>query len=161
MSSHTAYYQVPPYTQPAAIPQGWRPPFQGPPPIPSGMKVNPQLWQAGRWQFNHAFYAQQQKRQSHQQPQHPWSASQAWQQSRSQEHTSKNPHKRTTKPPSAEYLATSLSDNPLGLTDMIPAYASFVFETRKVAHILTLGKNIILNSMAPSQPTTITVMAPQ
>jgi len=91
------------------------------------MKVNPQLWQAGRWQFNHAFYAQQQGRQSHQQPQHAWSASQAWQQSRSQDQASKNPYKRTTKPPSAEYLATSLSDNPLGLTDMIPAYVSFVF----------------------------------
>jgi len=122
MSAHTAYYQVPSYTQPAAIPQRWRPPFQGPPPMPSGMKVNPQLWQAGRWQFNHAFYAtQQQGRPSHQQPQHAWTASQAWQQSRSQDNASKNPYKRTTKPPSAEYLATSLSDNPLGLTDMIPA----------------------------------------
>ncbi|KAK2465622.1 hypothetical protein APHAL10511_002514 [Amanita phalloides] len=121
MSAHTTYYQVPSYTQHVAIPQGWRPPFQGPPPIPSGMNVNPQLWQAGKWQLNYAYFAQHQGRPTSQPTQHAWTASHAWQQPRTQESASKNPYKRVPKPPSAEYLATSLSDNPLGLTDMIPA----------------------------------------
>ncbi|KAF8621223.1 hypothetical protein AX15_007939 [Amanita polypyramis BW_CC] len=119
MSAHTAYYQVAPYTQQqVAIPQGWQPPYQGAPPMPSGINVNPQLWQAGRWQLNPAYFAQHQGRPS-QPNQHTWAAAQTWQQPRPQE--SKNPYKRTPKPPSAEYLATRLSDNPLGLTDMIPA----------------------------------------
>jgi hypothetical protein len=31
-----------------------------------------------------------------------------------------NPYKRVPRPPSAEYLATKLSDNPLGLSNMVP-----------------------------------------
>ncbi|PFH50498.1 hypothetical protein AMATHDRAFT_85722 [Amanita thiersii Skay4041] len=120
MSSYTTFYQVPPYTQQTnTIPKGWQPPFQGPPPLPSGMNVNPQLWQAGRWQFNPAYLSRNQA------PippnQHTWVAGQAWQQRPPGEAASKNPYKRVPKPFSPTYLATSLSDNPLGLSDMIPA----------------------------------------
>ncbi|KAF8628289.1 hypothetical protein AX17_005993 [Amanita inopinata Kibby_2008] len=111
---------VPPHTQLGTIPQGWRPPYQGPPPIPAGMNVNPQLWQAGKWQLNPTYFSQLQGRPP-QSNQHTWAAGQAWQNQRSQESASKNPYKRVPKPPSAEYLATQLSDNPLGLSDMIPA----------------------------------------
>ncbi|KAF8632866.1 hypothetical protein AX17_004714 [Amanita inopinata Kibby_2008] len=120
MSAYTTYYQVPPHTQPGTVPQGWRPPYQGPPPIPAGMNVNPQLWQAGRWQLNPAYFTQPQARPP-QSNQHTWAAGQAWKKQRSQESASKNPYKRVPKPPSAEYLATQLSNNPLGLSDMIPA----------------------------------------
>jgi hypothetical protein len=42
-------------------------------------------------------------------------------QQQQQQQQSFNPYKRQPKPPSAEYLALKLSDNPLGLTNMVPA----------------------------------------
>ncbi|TFK67582.1 hypothetical protein BDN72DRAFT_888856 [Pluteus cervinus] len=123
------------YAQPSAasVPPGWHPPYSGAPPIPPGFNVKPQQWQSGHWSFNPAYNAQPT------QSQVPWAAGSAWR--RTQPHISVphppppqqqqqqtfNPYKRVPKPPSAEYLATELSDNPLGLSDMIPAeqyYAS-------------------------------------
>ncbi|KAJ7770620.1 hypothetical protein B0H16DRAFT_1715277 [Mycena metata] len=45
---------------------------------------------------------------------------QAQQQQMAAAAASYNPYKRVPRPPSAEYLATKLSDNPLGLTNMVP-----------------------------------------
>ena len=121
-------------------PPNWvPPPFQGPPPIPTG--VNPQQWQAGFWQYNPAYNyqrAQQQQQQyvpwipsrhwsvpaqQRQQPQQPQQPQQQQQQQQQQQPSSQahNPYKRVPRPPSAEYLASRLSDNPLGLSNMIPA----------------------------------------
>ncbi|KAF9041186.1 hypothetical protein BJ165DRAFT_270002 [Panaeolus papilionaceus] len=116
--------------------QPWvAPPFAGPPPIPQGYAVNPQQWQAGFWQYNPAYNpnraqpvaAAPQQQQQQQQQQHAlWLPSNAWasrasQQPQAQQQQSHNPYKRQVKPPSPEYLATKLSDNPLGLSNMIPA----------------------------------------
>ncbi|KAF8156707.1 hypothetical protein B0H34DRAFT_859416 [Crassisporium funariophilum] len=129
--SHRSFYPPPP--------AGWvQPPYQGAPPIPPGVSVNPQQWQAGFWQYNPAY--NQNRPQQPQQPQQqhvPWIPSRHWgppaqqqqqqpqrqaqqQQQQSQEQ-SHNPYKRVPRPPSAEYLATKLVDNPLGLSNMIPA----------------------------------------
>ena len=125
-------------------PPNWvPPPFQGPPPIPTG--VNPQQWQAGFWQYNPAYNYQRaqqpqqqyvpwipsrhwgvpaQQRQPQQQPQQPQKSQQPQQTQQQQQQPSSQPHnpyKRVPRPPSAEYLASSLSDNPLGLSNMIRA----------------------------------------
>ena len=117
------------------------PPFNGPPPIPAGITVNPQQWNAGFWKPNPAWNGarptaqQQQQQQQQPQAQHTlWIPSQHWThqqqkqqqpaarpQQQQQQAASFNPYKRVIQPPSAEYLATKLSDNPLGLTDMKPA----------------------------------------
>lgn len=116
------------YGQPIAPvrpPAGWIPPFAGaPPPVPPG--VNPQMWGAGAWQFNSAY-------QYHHSGQPPppnsagWAAGFGWyggMQPGGQPAASYNPYKRAPRAPSAEYLASELSDNPLGLTNMIPRYVS-------------------------------------
>ncbi|PPR08252.1 hypothetical protein CVT24_001294 [Panaeolus cyanescens] len=113
--------------------QPWvNPPFAGPPPIPQGYAINPQQWQAGFWQYNPAYNPnraqaaasaqQQQQQQQHALwlPSHAW-ASRASQQAQQTQQQSFNPYKRQVKEPSPEYLATKLSDNPLGLSNMIPA----------------------------------------
>lgn len=122
---------------PLQPPPPWiRPPYSGPPPIPAGVSVNPQQWQAGFWQINPAYKQNvNQAQQQQQQQQHvPWIPSHHWtnyqsqrpvqQQpqasSQSSQQASFNPYKRVPKPPSAEYLATELSSNPLGLENMIP-----------------------------------------
>jgi transcription initiation factor TFIID subunit TAF12 len=61
-----------------------------------------------------------------------WIPAQAWlqqqqqqwqvQQQQMQQAANFNPYKRVPRPPSAEYLATKLSDNPLGLSNMVPRY---------------------------------------
>ena len=123
---------------PMQPPPNWvPPPFQGPPPIPTGAAINPQQWQAGFWQYNPAYNHQRAQQQQHQQQYVPWIPSRHWgvpvqqhqqQQQQSQQQQpqqassqSYNPYKRVPRPPSAEYLASQLSDNPLGLSNMIPA----------------------------------------
>ncbi|KAF8882193.1 hypothetical protein CPB84DRAFT_1851353 [Gymnopilus junonius] len=133
---------VPPYPPYPPYPQrsyssapNWAPgppPYPGAPPIPPGVSVNPQAWNAGVWQYNPAYKRSAQQ----QQQQHvPWIPSHHWipqqpQSNPSQQpaqppqpshHASFNPYKRQPREPSAEYLATELSDNPLGLFNMTPA----------------------------------------
>ncbi|KAJ6571864.1 hypothetical protein B0H19DRAFT_1064888 [Mycena capillaripes] len=111
----------------------WFPPaaLQWPPPKPPHIRVNPQDWQNGTWSINPAFNSSQWSLSSNQsQSSQSWIPSQAWHQQRQQEWqvqqqqmaaaASFNPYKRVPRPPSAEYLATKLSDNPLGLTNMVP-----------------------------------------
>lgn len=105
----------------ASVPPGWVPPYQGPPPIPANMNVNQQQWNAGHWQFNSAFSNQRPAPQY----QMPWQPGQAWPQmsqhfQATQRQQPQNPYKKTVREPSAEYLASSLSDNPLGLHGLVP-----------------------------------------
>jgi len=112
-----------------------QPPFSGAPPIPTGVSVNPQQWQAGYWQYNPAYNQNQNTHQQHAlwipsqrwnypQQQQQSSASQqqqqqaAQQQQQQQQQANYNPYKRQPRPPSAEYLATKLVENPLGLFGM-------------------------------------------
>ncbi|KAF7331571.1 hypothetical protein MKEN_00036500 [Mycena kentingensis (nom. inval.)] len=113
---------------PAGYPQ---PPFAGPPPQPSHIRANPQDWKNGAWAINPAF-----KSSSGWAPApgatSVWMPGQAWgmgrrqaadwqaQQQQMAAAANYNPYKRVPRPPSAEYLATKLVDNPLGLTNMIP-----------------------------------------
>ncbi|KIK70123.1 hypothetical protein GYMLUDRAFT_34588 [Collybiopsis luxurians FD-317 M1] len=94
-------------------------PYPGAPPIPQGYNVNPTQWNAGVWQRNPHFNWNQSAAQA---PQASWVPGQAWSQSQQQQQQqqSYNPYKRVVNPPSAQYLAQKLSDNPLGLTNMIP-----------------------------------------
>lgn len=120
---HTSYYQSNLAASHNAYPSGWQPPFQGPPPIPAGANINPQVWNTGQWMFNPAY----QHRQPSQIPNqtawmagHQWSAhGQAVAQAQAQGQ-SHNPYKKPIRPPSAEYLSQKLVDNPLGLSDMTP-----------------------------------------
>ncbi|KDR68462.1 hypothetical protein GALMADRAFT_231427 [Galerina marginata CBS 339.88] len=128
----------------AQPPPSWAqpPPFAGAPPIPPGVSVNPQQWQAGVWQINPAYkHNRNPQQQQQQQQQHvPWIPSHHWmpsaaqahqpqaqqppssgQSSQSSQQASYNPFKRQPRAPSAEYLATKLSDNPLGLSNLTPA----------------------------------------
>ncbi|KAF9256584.1 hypothetical protein L218DRAFT_188514 [Marasmius fiardii PR-910] len=95
----------------------WPRPFDGkPPPVPAD--TNPRQWLAGNWMPNPAFNWQQ----PYNQARNTWVPVQQggaaqWPQQQNQQ--SFNPYKRVPKPPSAEYLATKLSDNPLGLTNMV------------------------------------------
>ncbi|KAJ7615019.1 hypothetical protein DFH06DRAFT_1484140, partial [Mycena polygramma] len=117
------------YSYPQAPPGFPQLPFNGPPPKPPNIRVNPQEWQNGSWAINPHFNSSQWSVASTQSNQ-AWIPSQAWHQQRQQEWqaqqqqmaaaASYNPYKRVPRPPSAEYLATKLSDNPLGLTNMIP-----------------------------------------
>ncbi|KAJ7442481.1 hypothetical protein B0H11DRAFT_2093837 [Mycena galericulata] len=117
------------YSYPQAPPGFPQLPFNGPPPKPPHIRVNPQDWQNGSWSMNPAFNSSQWSLSSSQTAQ-SWIPGQAWHQHRQQEWQAQqqqmaaaasfNPYKRVPRPPSAEYLATKLSDNPLGLTNMVP-----------------------------------------
>ncbi|KAJ7057767.1 hypothetical protein C8F01DRAFT_1256388 [Mycena amicta] len=106
-------------------------PFNGPPPKPPHIRANPQDWQNGSWSMNPAFNASQWSLSSAS----AWMPGQAWGQRQAAEwqaHQQQmaaaaayNPFKRNPRPPSAEYLATKLSENPLGLTNMIPRETLF------------------------------------
>lgn len=87
-------------------------PFGGkPPPMPAGWNPNSlPNWNKGFWQPNPFYNPNVPASQS-------WMPAQAWQQ---QPGANFNPYKRVVKPPSAEYMAAPLSDNPLGLSNMIP-----------------------------------------
>ncbi|KAF7318221.1 hypothetical protein HMN09_00330500 [Mycena chlorophos] len=124
------------YHVPAGFPQV---PFNGPPPQPSHIRANPQDWQNGSWSINPAFNASQWTVNSAA----AWMPAQAWaqrhaaewhlQQQQQQMAANYNPFKRVPRPPSAEYLATKLSDNPLGLTNMIPREELFGPRTDGIA----------------------------
>ncbi|KAJ7669046.1 hypothetical protein B0H17DRAFT_1087231 [Mycena rosella] len=117
------------YSYPQAPPGFPQLPFKGPPPKPPHIRVNPQDWQNGSWAINPAFNSSKWSLSSSQSSQ-SWVPSQAWHQQRAQEWqvqqqqmaaaAAYNPYKRVPRPPSAEYLATKLSDNPLGLSNMVP-----------------------------------------
>lgn len=113
------------------------PPFQGAPPIPAGVNIPQSHWNQGTWIPNPAYNPQA--------PRHPnipqWMPGPAWgsyygqhpypghQQQQQQQQQSFNPYKRQPRPPSAEYLASKLSDNPLGLSNMIPASVTYPYST--------------------------------
>lgn len=99
-----------PYQHASQNPFGIQPPFQGVPPVPQGWNVSRDTWNKGFWQFNPAYNHAHSRAQAA-----PWQPAPAWAQA-----ANVNPYKRQPKPPSAEYLATALVDNPLGLTNMIP-----------------------------------------
>lgn len=105
------------------------PPFQGAPPIPAGVNIPAQQWNSGVWMPNPQFNPQAAR------PSATWMPGRAWHQfgqqpypqQQQQQQQSFNPYKRQPRAPSAEYLATKLSDNPLGLTNMIPAQVYIFF----------------------------------
>ncbi|KAJ7136129.1 hypothetical protein C8R44DRAFT_976822 [Mycena epipterygia] len=131
--SYPVQYAMPSraYSYPQAPPGFPQLPFNGPPPKPPHIRVNPQDWKNGSWSMNPAFNSSQWSLSSTQSGQ-SWVPSQAWHQQRQQEWQVQqqqmaaaaaagfNPYKRVPRPPSAEYMATKLSDNPLGLTNMVP-----------------------------------------
>ncbi|KAL9709936.1 hypothetical protein Ac2012v2_006996 [Leucoagaricus gongylophorus] len=86
------------------------PPFSGAPPLPAGAKIPVPHWNGGHWIPNPHFNPLAPPR-----PGPAWMPSHAW-------HLPPpvNPYKRQPRQPSAEYLAHKLSDNPLGLSNMIP-----------------------------------------
>ncbi|PPQ97578.1 hypothetical protein CVT26_002306 [Gymnopilus dilepis] len=113
------------------------PPFQGAPPIPPGISVNPQAWNAGVWQYNPAY---KQSGNPQQQQHVPWIPSHHWMPQQrppaqppnvppkhgppaqpANQPAPYNPYKRQSRDGSAEYYANQLSDNPLGLFNMKPA----------------------------------------
>ncbi|KAJ7598713.1 hypothetical protein C8J56DRAFT_914758 [Mycena floridula] len=101
-------------------PYGYGPvPFGGkPPPIPeqwNGRGIS-SSWQSGSWQINPHFNPHAHR------PTAAWMPAPTWHQAHQQQQggVPYNPYKRVVKPPSAEYLASKLSDNPLGLTNMVP-----------------------------------------
>jgi hypothetical protein len=114
----------PPIANARPPPPGWQPPFSGaPPPVPPG--VNPQAWGAGTWHFNSAY--QWPTGGSIPPSNAIWAPGFGWQngmqpgmQAGGQGPGPYNPYRRVPRPPSAEYLATELVDNPLGLSNMIP-----------------------------------------
>ena len=143
---------------PRPPPPNWvPPPFKGPPPIPTGISVNPQQWQAGFWKPNPAWNGarptatQQQPQQQHALwlPSQHWMHKQQQQQQQPQQQASRpqqpqqqaagvNPYKRVIHPPSAEYLATKLSDNPLGLSNMTPISTSVPFSLSFISALTLL-----------------------
>ena len=92
-------------------------PFGGkPPPIPQGWNPNTiPNWSKGFWQPNPYYNPANVAVTAQWMPAHAWGQNQ-------QAPANFNPYKRVVKPPSAEYLATELLDNPLGLENMIPRY---------------------------------------
>ncbi|RDB16039.1 hypothetical protein Hypma_003428 [Hypsizygus marmoreus] len=102
-------------------PPGWIPPYQGaPPPMPTNMMINPNLWQMGSWSFNPAYNAQSYPAATAWQPAPAWVAPRHVQQP-PQQQANYNPYKKPIKPPSAEYLAMKLPINGLELHGMVPA----------------------------------------
>ncbi|EKM75796.1 hypothetical protein AGABI1DRAFT_131874 [Agaricus bisporus var. burnettii JB137-S8] len=100
------------------------PPFQGAPPPPNG--VNVPYWNQGTWMPNPHYNPHAGRPAATQWlPGNGWGIPQAtgayYPAYQQQQQQSFNPYKRQPKPPSAEYLALKLSDNPLGLTNMVPA----------------------------------------
>ncbi|KAG0697908.1 hypothetical protein DFH29DRAFT_129058 [Suillus ampliporus] len=116
------WHPNPQLMQQHSIPQGWQGPwppppgvalppnFPGPPPMPPGANSHPH-WKAGFWQYN---------------PAHnmnaghgvPWAPGMGWAQNVP---ANFNPYKRVPRPPSPSYWQTQLSENGLGLENMVPA----------------------------------------
>jgi len=113
--------------------QQQQPPYQGPPPVPQGWNVNPSQWNSGYWQYNPNF--QPAGAPPVQQMPNPtsWMPDPRWvpqyppqqQQQQPQQQEQQNPFKRPIKPPSAEYMATKISENGLGLFGMEPVYVLY------------------------------------
>ncbi|KAH7869432.1 uncharacterized protein C8R40DRAFT_743867 [Lentinula edodes] len=90
-------------------------PYTGAPPIPQGYNVNPSQWNTGYWQRNPQYNPNGAPAQF---PQAAWVPGVGWGQPQQQQQNY-NPYKRPVQPPSAAYLSQKLSDNPLGLSNMI------------------------------------------
>ncbi|KAG5641387.1 hypothetical protein DXG03_005354 [Asterophora parasitica] len=122
MATHYPHYPAP---------HGWAPPYQGAaPPMPAGVSVNATQWNMGSWAFNPAYNAQRYPAPQPQQQQQ-WMPARAWghayygqhiahPQQQQQQAASFNPYRKVIKPPSAEYLATRLTNNGLDLHNMVP-----------------------------------------
>lgn len=111
-----------------------QPPFQGAPPLPAGYNLNNQQWQSGRWSYNPQYNPNQPTASN----QVSWAVAAAWRQMQPgftsqsqhqqqyqhqyqhQQQQAINPYKRVPKPFNEDYYRQALSENPLGLTDMIP-----------------------------------------
>lgn len=116
------WHPNPQLMQQHSIPQGWQgtwpppagvalpPNFPGPPPMPPGANTHPH-WKAGFWQYNPAYNMNAG-------PGVPWAPGMGWAQNVP---ANFNPHKRIPRPPSPSYWQTQLSDNGLGLENMVPA----------------------------------------
>lgn len=116
------WHPNPQLMQQHSIPQGWQgtwpppagvslpPNFPGPPPMPPGANTHPH-WKAGFWQYNPAYNMN---------GGHgvPWAPGMGWAQNVP---ANFNPHKRVPRPASPSYWQTRLTDNGLGLENMVPA----------------------------------------
>jgi hypothetical protein len=109
---------------PSHWPPNLNPPYSGPPPLPQG--VNPQHWASGYWQYNPTWNVQQYNPNvsvPNSAPAH-WAPGYGWGTSGTQPaapaSANYNPYKRVPKPPSPSYWEEPLSDNSLGLENMVP-----------------------------------------
>lgn len=105
-----------------SIPQGWQgtwpppagvalpPNFPGPPPMPPGANTHPH-WKAGFWQYNPAYNMNAG-------PGVPWAPGMGWVQNVP---ANFNPYKRVPRPASPSYWRTQLTENGLGLENMVRA----------------------------------------
>ncbi|EIN08825.1 hypothetical protein PUNSTDRAFT_143531 [Punctularia strigosozonata HHB-11173 SS5] len=121
-------------TSSSAAAAGWHAPvpFNGPPPMPSGVSISQQAWMAGHWvqnpkfppqpmasasQFAAAAAQQNMMAAAAQQQQMAWAPWQ-WPGMPQAQQQSFNPYKRVPKQPDPSYWATELKENGLGLTGM-------------------------------------------
>ncbi|KAG2143515.1 uncharacterized protein EDB93DRAFT_577732 [Suillus bovinus] len=116
------WHPNPQLMQQNSIPQGWQgtwpppagvalpPNFPGPPPMPPGANTHPH-WKAGFWQYNPTYNMNAGSGV-------PWAPGMGWAQNVP---ANFNPYKRVPRPPSPSYWKTQLSDNGLGLENMVPA----------------------------------------
>lgn len=126
----------------AAAPAGWAPiPYQGAaPPIPAGYVINQQQWAMGQWQPNPHYNPVRFPA-----PAVPWMASQSWQ----QQQPNFNPYKKVIKPPSAEYMAMPLSNNPLGLHDLVEACVLYI---RRFLPLISLSERTAIRNIPLHRP---------
>ena len=96
---------------PNGWPGSWPPaaPMPNPPPQPAG--VDPRAWMGGQWQWNPMFRGNPAVQATLWAPHPSWGVAQ-------NAVPAFNPYKRKPNPGDAEYWATKLTDNPLGLVDM-------------------------------------------
>ncbi|KAG1803337.1 uncharacterized protein BJ212DRAFT_1487047 [Suillus subaureus] len=116
------WHPNPQLMQQNSIPQGWQgtwpppagvslpPNFPGPPPMPPGANTHPH-WKAGFWQYNPAYNMNAGSGV-------PWAPGMGWAQNVP---ANFNPYKRVPRPASPSYWRTQLTDNGLGLENMVPA----------------------------------------
>ncbi|KAG2120108.1 hypothetical protein BD769DRAFT_1023727 [Suillus cothurnatus] len=116
------WHPNPQLMQQQPIPQGWQgtwpppagvalpPNFPGPPPMPPGANTHPH-WKAGFWQYNPAYNMNAGSGV-------PWAPGMGWSQNVP---ANFNPYKRVPRPPSPSYWKTQLTNNGLGLENMVPA----------------------------------------
>lgn len=117
------WHPNPQLMQQQPIPQGWQgtwpppagvalpPNFPGPPPMPPGANTHPH-WKAGFWQYNPAYNMNGAGPGVH------WAPGMGWAQNVP---ANFNPYKRVPRPASPSYWRTQLSENGLGLENMVPA----------------------------------------